>query len=73
VHANSVELYDTRRDPGEVSDRAAQRPPELQPMVDQIDRYLKNSKPPWGVESPTIEVDGLRLNQLRALGYRLGS
>jgi len=73
VHANSVEFYDAGRDPGEVSDRAAQRPPELQPMVDQIDRYLKNSKPPWGVESPTIEVDALRLNQLRALGYRLGS
>jgi len=73
ARANSVEFYDTRRDPLELIDRAAEHPPELAPMVEQIGRYRQDSKPPWGVESPTIEVDALRLNQLRALGYRLGS
>jgi hypothetical protein len=42
-------------------------------MIERIDRYLNDSEPPWEAESPTIEVDELRLNQLRALGYRVGS
>jgi len=42
-------------------------------MLERIDRYRRESGPPWGVESPTIELDELRLNQLRALGYRVGS
>ena len=70
---NSVEFYDLSSDPWEATNRSAESPPALQPMVERIDRYLKDSKPPWGVESPTIEVDALRLNQLRALGYRVGS
>ena len=69
----SVEFYDSSTDPWEVTNRAAESPAELQPMVEWIDRYLNDSEPPWGVESPTIEVDELRLNQLRALGYRVGS
>jgi arylsulfatase A-like enzyme len=68
-----VELYDSSTDPGEVANRAEGNPSELQPMREWIDRYLKNSEPPWGVESPTVEVDALQLNQLRALGYRVGS
>ena len=69
----SVEFYDSSTDPWEVRNRSAENPPALQPMIERIDRYLKDSKPPWGVASPTIEVDELRLNQLRALGYRVGS
>ncbi len=72
-HPNSVAFYDRSSDPGETMNRAAENPPELQPMLERIDRYLKDSEPPWGVESPTIEIDELRLNQLRALGYRVGS
>ena len=26
---------------------------------------------PWGVETPTLEMDEIQLNQLRALGYAL--
>jgi len=70
---DSVEFYDWSRDPREAANRAAEDPPQLQPMAERIDRYRKNSKPPWGVASPRIEVDALRLDQLRALGYRLGS
>ncbi|MEE8163983.1 MAG: sulfatase-like hydrolase/transferase, partial [Myxococcota bacterium] len=72
-HPNSVAFYDWSSDPGEAMNRAAENPPELKPMLEWVDRYLKDSEPPWGVESPTIEIDELRLHQLRALGYRVGS
>jgi len=71
--AGPVEFYDSRRDSQEAVNRAPEGPPELKPMAEAIDRYLRNSRPPWSVESPTIELDELRLNQLRALGYRVGS
>jgi hypothetical protein len=67
------EFYDWNIDPNEQSDRFARNPPKLEFMVDHIERYLRDSEPPWGVESPTIELDAMRLNQLRALGYRPGS
>jgi arylsulfatase A-like enzyme len=70
---DSAEFYDWNTDPREAMNRSAENPPQLQPMLEQIDRYRRDSEPPWGVESPTIEVDELRLNQLRALGYRVGS
>jgi len=72
-HPDSVEFYDSSTDPWEATNRSEESPPELQPMLEWIDRYRSDSKPPWGVESPTVEVDELRLNQLRALGYRVGS
>jgi len=72
-HARSVEFYDWSADPHEAINRSAEDPPELRPLLEWIDRYQKESKPPWGVESPTIEIDAMRLNQLRALGYRVGS
>jgi len=67
------EFYDWNIDPTEQSNRFARNPPKLKVMVDRIERYLRDSEPPWGVESPTIELDAMRLNQLRALGYRPGS
>jgi hypothetical protein len=33
--------------------------------------HLSNSESPWGAERETVELDELRLNQLRALGYVL--
>ncbi len=67
------EFYDWNVDPNEKSDRFGENSPKLKPMLDHIERYLRDSEPPWGVESPTIELDAMRLNQLRALGYRPGS
>jgi hypothetical protein len=31
--------------------------------------YLQSRPPPWGDETPTIEIDEMQMNQLRALGY----
>jgi len=72
-HPDSVEFYDSSTDPWEATNRSEESPPELQPMLEWIDRYRSDSEPPWGVESPIVEIDELRLNQLRALGYRVGS
>jgi arylsulfatase A-like enzyme len=72
-HRTRDEFYDWNVDPNEKSDRFAENPPKLKSMVDRIERYLRDAEPPWGVESPTIELDAMRLNQLRALGYRPGS
>jgi arylsulfatase A-like enzyme len=67
------EFYDWNVDPNEQSDRFEMNPPKLESMLDQVERYLRDSEPPWGVQSPTIELDAMRLNQLRALGYRPAS
>jgi arylsulfatase A-like enzyme len=67
------EFYDWNVDPNEKSNRFGENSPKLKSMLDHIQRYLRDSEPPWGVESPTIELDAMRLNQLRALGYRPGS
>ena len=66
-------FYDSSTDPREATNLLEESPSKLQPMLERVDRYRSDSKPPWGVESPTVEVDELRLNQLRALGYRVGS
>ena len=34
-------------------------------------QYLESPPPPWGSETPTVELDEMELNQLRALGYAL--
>jgi len=34
--------------------------------------YLEESlEPPWGKDAPTVELDEMQLNQLRALGYKI--
>ena len=34
-----------------------------------IDDYAKDAKSPWGERPREVELDELRLNHLRALGY----
>ncbi len=65
------EFYDWSTDPEEQNNRSDEDSPRLRSMVERADQYLRDSSPPWGVESPTIELDEMRLNQLRALGYRV--
>jgi arylsulfatase A-like enzyme len=54
-----AELFDRRSDPGELYDIASERPEEVGELRPPC---------PWG-EAPEVEVDQLRLMQLRALGY----
>jgi hypothetical protein len=33
------------------------------------DSYFESRPPPWGTDAPTVELDEMEMNQLRALGY----
>ncbi len=66
--SEAAELYDRRSDPGEEYDIAAERPEDVARLRRRIQEFLARPPAPWG-ESPEVELDELRLNQLRALGY----
>jgi arylsulfatase A-like enzyme len=62
------ELFDASRDALERSDMLAEQPEVGARLRGLAERYLA-STPPWGTEMPTLELDEIQLNQLRALGY----
>jgi len=64
------ELFDAKSDPRELHNVAAQHAEETEQMRSLADSYLE-SEPVWGEPSPTLELDEIQLNQLRALGYAL--
>ena len=63
-----LELYDKSIDPAEEVNLANENPEVVKALQGVIAEHLEDSSPPWG-EAPTIEIDELQLNQLRALGY----
>jgi arylsulfatase A-like enzyme len=63
------QLFDSRGDPRELRDRAAEDPETLARLRAVADDYYEE-KPSWG-EAPTREISELELNLLRALGYQL--
>jgi hypothetical protein len=65
------ELYDRRVDPGEHRNVAARRPDDVQALRALADAYLATPAPDWGVPEER-QLDEMRLNQLRALGYVMG-
>ncbi len=62
------QLFDARRDPREREERLADEPEAAKEMRTVAERYLQ-SEPPWGARAPTLDIDEIQLNQLRALGY----
>jgi hypothetical protein len=62
-------LFDSARDPSELSDLAATEPETLARLREIGAVYLE-AKPPWG-DAPKREIGEMELNQLRALGYAL--
>lgn len=64
-----VELYDLAEDPAERANLATQNPEDTKRLMEMAIRYYEESKSPWGQEPGEVELDELRLNQLRALGY----
>jgi len=62
------ELFDMGRDAAELEDVAPQQPEILDRMSALTDRYLEG-EPPWQGGTPSVEIDEMQLNQLRALGY----
>ncbi|HEY5657734.1 MAG TPA: sulfatase [Myxococcota bacterium] len=63
------ELYDTWEDPLEQRNLAGEQPAVLEELNERARAYLQSDPPPWGEQTPTVEIDELQLNQLRALGY----
>lgn len=63
-----AELFDRRSDPLEQYDIASERPEHVARLGARVDEFLAQPEAPWG-EAPEVEVEELRLNQLRALGY----
>jgi arylsulfatase A-like enzyme len=63
------ELYDKWEDPQELRDVAEDHPEILEDLNVKADAYLKNNLPPWGDDAPSVEIDEMKMNQLRALGY----
>jgi arylsulfatase A-like enzyme len=62
------ELFDGSRDPLERSDLLAEEPEVAERLRAFAESYLER-KPPWDSPAPTLELDEIKLNQLRALGY----
>jgi arylsulfatase A-like enzyme len=63
------QLFDLKSDPGEQHDRFDPDDPETQRMLELVRQHTEGATSPWDAERETIELDALRLNQLRALGY----
>lgn len=63
------ELFDGASDELELRNLVAEQP-EVAERLRALGRsYLESPPAPWGVETPTLEMDEIQLNQLRALGY----
>ncbi len=63
------ELYDLAADPDERINLAPQNSEDTERLKEMATRYYEESKSPWGRDPEEVELDELRLNQLRALGY----
>jgi len=68
---DAVELYDLDADPKEQENLAKARPEDAARLKGEIDHYLENAEPPWGAAPGVVELDEMKLNQLRALGYKI--
>jgi hypothetical protein len=64
------ELFDGSRDPREGSDVLAAEPEVAERLRVLAESYLER-EPPWDSPAPTLELDEMQLNQLRALGYKV--
>lgn len=63
------ELFDKKADPREQRDLAAEQPERIEALSEKASAYLHSRPPPWGHDAPSVEIDEMDLNQLRALGY----
>jgi arylsulfatase A-like enzyme len=69
---DQMEFYDRAVDPNEFSNLlkdSDEVPPALDPLRAAADEYLANARSPWGKDPQEIELDAMKLEQLRALGY----
>jgi arylsulfatase A-like enzyme len=67
-----TELFDPASDPKEQRNLAGDDPDAVKSLRELVDAYEKNDSSPWGAQPGEAELDELRLNHLRALGYVVG-
>jgi hypothetical protein len=67
--SEKVEYYDRSVDVAETHDMWEERREEAQALRDLVVHYQEEARSPWGVAPEEVELDELRLNHLRALGY----
>jgi arylsulfatase A-like enzyme len=66
------QLFDLASDPLEQEDRAAELPERLARMQHLASQHLGRPRASWG-EPVEIELEGIQLQMLRALGYAVGA
>ena len=66
--SGAEELFDGATDPRELHNLVQERPADNERLRALATDYLEQ-EPVWGSALPTLELDEIQLNQLRALGY----
>jgi len=66
---NPPQLFDRAADPIERHNLAKSDAADVKRLSALVDDYAKGAHTPWGVAPREVELDELRLNHLRALGY----
>ena len=65
------QLFDSRADSEELENVIEQHPGVAEDLREQARAYIDDSVVPWSEDNPTVELDEMQLNLLRALGYQL--
>jgi len=63
-----IELFDHTQDPGEQRNLASDQPEIAAELVAEIEAFKARDSPGWET-APEVEIDEMRIHQLRALGY----
>ena len=66
-----LELFDHSVDPLEKKNIAREQPEVAEALRQEMEEFLARKKTQWEA-APEVELDEMRVNQLRALGYELG-
>jgi arylsulfatase A-like enzyme len=66
---SKAELYDLAADPGEKQNLAETRTADRDRLAAMVKGHMEGASIPWGQAPAEVELDEMRLNQLRALGY----
>jgi arylsulfatase A-like enzyme len=67
-----LQLFHLSNDEAELDDLLLSEPEVAENLRALAESFVEDSPPaPWGVETPTLEMNEIQLNQLRALGYAL--
>ena len=66
---SEIRRQERDEDPGEQRNLEAERPGDVLEYRALLARHRDDARAPWGEAPVEVELDEMRLNQLRALGY----